>query len=117
MTNGISSKNRTFVQDNSIPFLDVLVNAAEHDWWYDFHLLGKKKTFTGLYTKSDSFRTAKNFETTVPYEFFAFTSQVGIFFVDERKTKILGLEDVMEKGIIKFLTFLIRQISSIIFGK
>ena len=46
-----------------------------------------------------------------------FTSQVGIFFVDERKTKILGLEDVMERGIIKFLTFVIRQVSSIIFGK
>ena len=55
-----------------IPFLDVLVNAAEHDvLWYGFHLPGKKK-FTGLYTKWDSFRTAKTFETTYPYEFFAF---------------------------------------------
>ena len=70
-------------------------------------------------------RTAKNFETTVPFEvylinslrffeglFSLFTCQVRIFFNDKRKTKIFALKTVMERGIIKFLIFVIRQISS-----
>ena len=78
----------------------------------------KKKKHSQAYTPN-GIRSGrlKNSRRPFPMNFAHFTSQVGIFFVDERKTKILGLEDVMERGIIKFLTFVIRQVSSIIFGK
>ena len=46
-----------------------------------------------------------------------FTSQVRLFFVEKRKPKIFGFKNVMERGIRKCLTFVIRQISSKIFGK
>ena len=46
-----------------------------------------------------------------------FTSQVRLFFVEKRESKIFGTKNVMERGMIKCLTFVIRQISSKIFGK
>ena len=46
-----------------------------------------------------------------------FTFQVRLFFVEKRKPKILGFKNVMERGISKCLTFVIRQILSKIFGK
>ena len=44
-----------------------------------------------------------------------FTSQVRMFFVEERKPNIFGFKNAMERGIKKCLTFVIRQIASKIF--
>ena len=61
--------------------------------------------------------------SSIPYDFLKlvqvshFTSQVRLFFVEKRKPKIFGFKNVMERGIRKCLTFVIRQISSKIFGK
>ena len=46
-----------------------------------------------------------------------FTSQVRLFFVEKRKPIIFGLKTAMEKEIRKFLTFVVLQIASKIFGK
>ena len=80
-------------------------------------------------------RTAKNFQMTIPFtqynlrslsnkflkfpevSFSHFTSQVRLVFVEKREYKMFGTKNVMERGMIKCLTFVIRQISSKIFGK
>ena len=46
-----------------------------------------------------------------------FTSPVRLFFVEKRKPTISGFKNVLEWGIRKCLTFVIRRISSKIFGK
>ena len=46
-----------------------------------------------------------------------FTSQVRLLFVKKRKTKIFGFKNATEEEIRKFLTFIIRQIATKIFGK
>ena len=51
------------------------------------------------------------------FNFSLFTTQVGIFFMQKRKSKIFGLKNVMETGIRKILTVIRRWIASEIFGK
>ena len=59
-----------------------------------------------------------NFQNNfLKFNFSHFTPQVRLFFVEERKAKIFGFKNVMERGISKILTFIIRQIESKIFGK
>ena len=48
-----------------------------------------------------------------PYDFLKFnfshfTPQVGLFFVEKGKPKLFGFKNVMERGIRKILTFVIR---------
>ena len=58
-----------------------------------------------------------NFQNNfLKFNFSHFTPQVRLFFVEERKAKIFGFKNVMERGISKILTFIIRQIESKIFS-
>ena len=54
--NGIKF-NIEFEQDNEIPFLDILVKRCPINTFMTF--IYRKKTFTGLYTKWDSFTVRK----------------------------------------------------------
>ena len=49
----------------------------------------------------------------IPYDFLKFnfshfTPQVRLFLVEKRKPKVFGFKNVMERGIKKILTFVIR---------
>ena len=52
-----------------------------------------------------SLRTVKNPSDYRKYSFSHFTLQVRLFFIEERKPKIFGIKNVMERGIRKILSF------------
>ena len=67
-----------------------------------------------------NFRSLSNVE--IPYDFQKFnfshfSPQVRLFFVEKRKPKIFGFKTVMKREISKILTFVIRKMTSKIFGK
>ena len=47
----------------------------------------------------------KKHDDFLKFNFSHFTPQVIIFFVEKRQPKILGLKNVMDKGVNKILTF------------
>ena len=59
-------------------------------------------------------RTLSDF---LKFDFHLSLPKLGLLFVEKRKTKIVGFKNATEEEIRKFLTFIIRQIATKIFGK
>ena len=54
---------------------------------------------------------------SLKFDFHLSLPKLGLLFVEKRKTKIVGFKNATEEEIRKFLTFIIRQIATKIFGK
>ena len=77
-----------------------------------FYYLGKTKKFQMTVAFMYNFRSLSDKFLRFPFLF-----KVRLFFVEERKPKTFGFKNAMESGIRKYLTFVIGQIASKIFGE
>ena len=92
-----------FAQDNEIPFLDILVKRCpDHSFMTSVY---RKKTFTGLYTKWDSFTPRKykiNLIRTLTYRCFRICSSASLLHSAIQDLRKLLLQNGYPQGIITY---------------
>ena len=92
-----------FEQDNEFPFLDILVKRCPNNTFVTF--IYRKKTFTGLYTKWDSFTPRKykiNLIRTLTYRCYRICSSASLLQSALGDLRKLLLQNGYPQGIITY---------------